>query len=79
MVRGSASANSLLVAVSSCLFGAEVLTNAAHQEIHADVDLHNKKKERKGETLKCCDKGQKISNHVLTREKVLHSEAIKYG
>ena len=47
MVRGSAYANLLLVAVSSCLFCAEVFTNAAHQEIHADVDLHNKKKKEK--------------------------------
>ena len=46
MVRGSASANSLLVAAISCLFGAEVLTNAAHQKIHANLDLHNKKKEQ---------------------------------
>ena len=47
MVRGSASAYSLLVAARSCLFGAEVLTNAAHQEIHANLDLYNKKKKEK--------------------------------
>ena len=41
MVRGSASANSLLVAARSCLFGAEVLTNAAHQEIHAFLWIKN--------------------------------------
>ena len=39
---GSALDNPLLVAGSAGLFGAGVVTKAAHQGIHAGVDLYHK-------------------------------------
>ena len=41
-VVGTAAANPLVVASSAGLFGAGVVTKAAHQGIHAGVDLYHK-------------------------------------
>ena len=45
-VVGTASANPLLIAGSAGLFGAGVVTKAAHQGVHAGVDLYHKIKKR---------------------------------
>jgi len=67
---GSASANPLLIAGSAGLFGAAVVTKAAHQGIHAGVDLYHKIKKRQVKPCDVVKAGQQLSNSVRSTEKV---------
>ena len=70
-VVGTASANPMLVAGSAGLFGAGVVTKAAHQGIHAGVDLYHKIRKKQARPADVIKAGQQLSNSVRSTEKVL--------
>lgn len=78
-VVGTATGNPLMVAGSAGLFGAGVVTKAAHQGIHAAVDLGHKIHQRVAKPRDVVKAGQQISNAVRTTEKVLNPEAVQYA
>ena len=78
-VVGTAAANPLLVAGSAGLFGAGVVTKAAHQGIHAGVDLYHKIRKRTVKPQDFVKTGQQLSNSVRTTEKILNPEAVQYA
>ena len=78
-VVGTASGNPLLVAGGAGLFGAGVVTKAAHQGIHAGMDLYHKKRKGKAKPKDLVAAGQQLSNSVRQSEKVLNPSAVKYA
>ena len=78
-VVGSASANPLLVAGSAGLFGAGVVTKAAHQGIHARVDLYHKIRRRQVKPSDVVKAGQQLSNSVRSTEKVFNPDSVQYA
>ena len=63
-VVGTTSANPLLVAGSAGLFGAGVVTKAAHQGLHAGLDLYHKIIKRQVKPSDVVKAGQQLSNSV---------------
>ena len=78
-VVGTASANPMLVAGSAGLFGAGVVTKAAHQGIHAGVDLYHKIRKKQVQPRDVVKAGQQLSNSVRSTEKVLFPDKVQYA
>ena len=76
-VVGTASANPMLVAGSAGLFGAGVVTKAAHQGIHAGVDLYHKIRKKQAQPRDVVKAGQQLSNSVQSTETVIFPDKVQ--